>query len=244
MTLEVAISTVEDAAAATVGGGDRFEVCAALETGGLTPSPGTIHEIRRSTRRPLMCMIRPRPGGFAYSTGEYLALLHDAEWALAHGADGLVFGCLTADLQIDLGRTRELVRLAAGRQTVFHRAFDLLPDQREGLRHLIDLGVTRVLTSGGRPAAPAGADVIADLVRESAGRIEVLPGGGVTHANVAELVVRTGATQVHGSFSSPADEPGAATELAVAIAGRRRKTDVLKVAAVRKALDRLAVNRA
>src|SRR5436305_613216 len=49
-------------------------------------------------------------------------------------------------------------------------------------------------------AALAGADMIRRLIERAGERIEILPAGGVSPANAAEVVARTGCTQLHGSF--------------------------------------------
>ena len=206
--LEAAVGTAADAQTAQAAGADRIELNAALELGGLTPSLGTLIEVKRTTRLPVVVMIRPRGGGFVYGDADFAAMRRDAELALERGADGLAFGVLTGERTIDLARTRELARaVGGGCQTVFHRAFDLTPDPLEALDRLIDLGVTRVLTSGQRSTAMEGADRIRRLIDHARGRIEVLPGGGITSRNVAALIAATGAGQVHGSFSVRASDP-------------------------------------
>ena len=208
--LEVIATSPEDCAAAERAGAGRIELCAALELGGLTPSAGLMAAARAATRLPIVAMVRPRAGGCCYSAGEFAAMRRDAAALIEAGADGLVFGLLRADGTLDRERCAALIALAAGRQAVFHRAFDLTPDPQAALEELIGLGVTRVLTSGGAASAPAGAEAIARLVRQSAGRIEVLPGGGVTPTNAAALLAATGCTQVHASCSGWAADPSAA----------------------------------
>jgi copper homeostasis protein len=200
--LEVCIGSVEDAQAAEAGGADRLELNCALDLGGLTPSLGCLLEGRRLVRLPLMVMIRPRSGGFAYSAAEFRVLQHDLDLALEHGADGVVFGVLNADGSIDLSRCRELVRRTGDRQVVFHRAFDVTPDPFVALEQLIDLGFTRVMTSGQEPSAQAGTQRIAALIQRAAGRIQVLPAGGINRLTVAEVIARTGCDQVHASLRS------------------------------------------
>ena len=51
---------------------------------------------------------------------------------------------------IDTTRCGKMLELAGGKQTVFHRAFDVVRDPLSGLDQLADLGFTRVLTSGGQ----------------------------------------------------------------------------------------------
>src|SRR5262249_40795474 len=106
--LEVAVASVEDALAAQGGGADRLEVNAALGLGGLTPSLGTLIEVRAAVARPLLVMVRPRPSGFAYSAADFRVMQRDADLALEHGADGIVFGILTAEGQVDGERCRLL----------------------------------------------------------------------------------------------------------------------------------------
>ncbi len=77
------------------------------------------------------------------------------------------------------------------RQAVFHRAFDVTPDPFRALEELVDLGITRVLTSGQKNGAPDGAGLIKQLLERAEGRIEVLPGAGITLENVRQFVVQT-----------------------------------------------------
>ena len=195
--LEIVASTAEDCIAAKRGGADRIELCAAIGTGGLTPSLGTVIEARKSVRIPVMTMVRPRAGGFCYSPGDFATMRRDAALLLEHGADGIVFGILQSDGSIDTHRCGELVEIANGKQTVFHRAFDVVPDASNALEELIDLGFTRVLTSGQEKTAMEGRELIRSLIAQAATRIEVLPGGGVRALNVRQLVAATGCTQVH-----------------------------------------------
>jgi copper homeostasis protein len=231
--IEVAISTLADARVAHGAGADRLELNAALELGGLTPSIGTLALVRKMVPLPVVAMLRPRAGGFVYSDGEFLTMQRDADVLLAQGASGLAFGFLTVDRTVDADRTRALVRqLGPSRETVFHRAFDLTADPFAAMESLIDCGVRRILTSGQKATALAGADVIRRLIERSAGRIEILPGAGVTPENAAELMMRTGATQVHGTFSEMRDDPAAEP----VCAGGYRVTSARVVSATRAAI--------
>jgi copper homeostasis protein len=198
--LEVAVASVDDALAAAAGGADRLELNAALALGGLTPSLGTLIEVKAAVRLPLMVMIRPRPGGFAYSAADFKVMQRDTDLALEHGVDGIVCGMLNADGSVDMPHCRALVRQAGGCQVVFHRAFDVTPDPNDALERLIELGFRRVMTSGQEETAVAGAGLIAELMRRAARRVEVLPAGGINRATAAELVARTGCDQVHASL--------------------------------------------
>jgi copper homeostasis protein len=159
--------------------------------------------IKKEIDVPVMCMVRPREGGMAYGPGEFTAMLRDTELFLDAGADGLVFGFLTSDGQVDVARCREFLNVVRdcgkGRpvQTVFHRAFDVVADPRVGLEQLIDLGVTRVLTSGRAPTALQGLAEIRRTSVQADGRIQVMPGAGIDRDSVERVVQETGVDQVH-----------------------------------------------
>jgi copper homeostasis protein len=195
--LEICCGSIDDAIEAEKGGADRVELCSALFLGGLTPSLGTIQEAKRRLKIPVVVMVRPRAGGFAYSEAEMASMERDVEAAVEAGADGIVFGILQADGRIDLARCRRIRQLIGERQAVFHRAFDVTPDPYEALEQLVDLGITRVLTSGQKDSVPEGVELIRKLIERAGERIEILPGGGIQSWNVKEMIEKTGCGQVH-----------------------------------------------
>ena len=195
--VEACVDSIESALAAGRGGAHRIELCANLIEGGTTPSPGTLAVCRARLDIPIFVLVRPRGGDFLYSAAELAVMLEDIRRAKAAGAQGVVTGALRADGEIDADRTRELIAAARPLEVTFHRAFDVCRDADRALETLIGLGVERVLTSGQAATAPEGATTIARLVRQAAGRIGVLPGGGVTPDNVAALVRATGVAEVH-----------------------------------------------
>ena len=211
--LEIVASTVDDCIAAESGGADRIELCATIGAGGLTPSLGTLIEAKKRVRIPVMAMVRPRAGGFCYSDAEFATMLRDAALIVDNGADGIVFGILRADGSVDTERCAELVKVAGDKQTVFHRAFDVVPDPSSTLSKLIDLGFTRVLTSGQQKNAVEGRELIARLIAQAESHIEVLAGGGVRAHNVQQLVTATCCTQVHMTAFSPQDDASTGNSL-------------------------------
>ena len=202
-TLEIIASSLDDARQAVGGGADRLELCSALALGGLTPSLGTLRAIKKEMSVPVMCMVRPREGGMAYSDGEFLVMLKDAELLLDSGADGLVFGFLHDDGTLDAERCSRLLevidRRAGSRPVdkVFHRAFDVVADPDSTLEALNRMGVDRILTSGRAATALQGIDEIRRYVRLAAGRIQILPGGGIDLESMKTIVRETLADQVH-----------------------------------------------
>lgn len=198
---EVCCGSVDDAVRAYRAGADRVELNCCLEGGGLTPSLGMLRAALQAAKLPIICMVRPRAGGFYYTGAEFSAMLEDARILMEAGAAGLAFGCLKEDGGLDRERCARMIEAAGGGEMVFHRAFDVMRgDMEEELEELIALGFTRVLTSGRAAAAPEGAEAIGRLVRRSNGRIEILAGGGVRPHNAEKLLRRSGVGQLHFSF--------------------------------------------
>lgn len=199
MILEVCIDSVASAVNAQQGGADRVELCGNLPEGGTTPSAGMIAMVRSRISIGLQVMLRPRGGDFLYSEDEYKVIKSDLEVAKRLGADGVVFGFLTPDGNIDTHRSEEIIRLARPMNVTFHRAFDMAQAPFKALDDLIQLGVDRVLTSGQQPSAPEGKDLIVQLVRQAQGKIIILAGGGIRPHNIHPLVEQTGVTECHVS---------------------------------------------
>lgn len=199
--LEVCIASVEDAIAACRGGADRLELNLGIELGGLTPSIGLLEEVKRAVDLPVVAMVRPKPGGFVYSPAELRLMMRDAEMLLAAGADGIVSGALQEDGTLDREFWLSLRQLSIGRPLVFHRALDTVTDPKSLLQPLIDLGTTRVLTSGGCDTVWEGRDQIALWQQLFGNQLEILPGAGVTPDNAVPLIRAIGCNQLHGSFS-------------------------------------------
>ena len=229
MLLEICTASVTDCRVAVHHGAGRIELNSALELGGLTPSPGLMLAARAAVDVPLIAMVRPRPGGFCYNNDEFTTMVEDARWMLAHGADGIAFGMLQQDGSIDLARCRTLLDHVGASHAVFHRAFDMTPDPHAALAQLIDLGVTRVLSSGQAATALEGAALLAELHAQAAGRIEILPGGGVRGETVGALIRRSGCTQIHASLSRREHDPTGARRRAIQFHAARLPDDQFTV---------------
>ena len=236
-TLEVAVTTPAEAVSAAIAGADRLELSSGLALGGLTPSISLFRAVREAfPGKPLYVLLRPRPGGFAYSSEECDVMTADAEAFLREGADGIVFAALTPTGDINYPACRALVELAEGK-AVFHRAFDFLPNPFVALDHLIELGFERVLTSGGGSTAEAGTTRLAALVQHAGWQLGVLPAGRVRSENVSDLVRATRCDQVHaGPRVAVADRTLAARPN---LAGEMGATTELDVEAVRRLRARL-----
>ena len=197
--VEVCCGSADDVIEAYKAGADRVELNSNLFHGGLTPTIGSLLVAKRETGMKIMTMVRPREGGFCYTDTQFTVAVEDAGQLLRNGSDGLVFGFLQEDGTVDARRTAILadIALSAGKEAVFHRAIDVVPDWKEALDVLIDLHITRVLTSGQEPDVFYGTDTIKEMIDYAAGRIEILPGAGITQKNVRRVIDATGATQIH-----------------------------------------------
>ncbi|MGV8879251.1 MAG: copper homeostasis protein CutC [Sphingobacteriaceae bacterium] len=197
INLEICANGVSSALAAQEGGAIRVELCDNLGEGGTTPSYGQIALARKLLSIQLYSIIRPRGGDFLYTDLEFEVMKADIKECVKLGCDGVVIGILKADGQIDIARCVELVELAKPLGVTFHRAFDVCANPSIALEDIIKVGCERILTSGARQTAMQGMRLIAELVQQAAGRIEIMPGSGVNENNIAELVEQTGATVFH-----------------------------------------------
>lgn len=205
LTREFCAENMELVPAAVAAGAARVELCDNLSVGGTTPSYGVIRAaVALAGERGVgvMCMIRPRGGDFEYTPDEAAMMRDDLAMAKRLGVSGVVFGCLR-DGHLDRALTSELVELADGVDVTFHMAFDALPadEQLGAIDWLAGQGVSRILTHGG----PAGTPIEDNLGRlrayvdRAAGRVTILPGGGITWENAERIASELGACEVHGT---------------------------------------------
>lgn len=197
---EVCANSVESCLAAQAGGADRVELCAGIPEGGTTPSYGDITTARELlTHTRLHVIIRPRGGDFLYTPLEQRIMLKDIENARRLGADGVVFGCLTSEGDIDIALMKQLLEAAQGMSVTFHRAFDVCRQPKQALETLIQLGCHRILTSGVQPTAEQGIPLLKELQAQADGRIILLAGCGVNENNIARIASETGIREFHFS---------------------------------------------
>ena len=206
MVIEVIACSLADAVTAREAGADRVELCLAIEVGGLTPYIETVEQMRSLDPFPVVIMIRPHSGGFV-NQGEHILQQIDSILSLNLPNIQFISGALTEDNELDFATMKAIRQRVGGKVLVCHRCFDLTPDPFVALEQLIDLGFDRVLTSGQAATALEGADIIAKLIEQAAGRIEIIAGSGVRPHNVQELIRRTGVTQIHASCFADATDP-------------------------------------
>ena len=208
MLKEVCVENFTDIPRLIEAGANRIELNNDLGAGGTTPSFGVIKQsvnYAHQNQIPVVVMIRPRGGNFIYNNDEFTIMKQDLQLAAMLGADGVALGCLTADKQLDKVKMTELCAMARllKLDLVLHMAFDELSEdqQLELIPWLIEHDVTRILTHGG----PLGTDILDNSIRlkklisATDGKIEILPGGGITVENYERIASELGVTQVHGT---------------------------------------------
>jgi copper homeostasis protein len=234
--LEICVDNVEDAHLAAASGADRIELTAALSEGGLTPSLGLV-EAAAALPVPVWAMIRPRGGGFRHTFAEAALMARDIEAARSAGVAGVVLGATTSDGTLDEPLLADLLAAAMPLPATLHRAFDLTPDPFAALETAIRLGFAHILTSGQAPRATEGASLLAQLIARAGGRIVVMPGAGITPNNVADLLRRTGATEIHASCAAPAAPDRRAAAFGFEPPAGRRRTNRAAIVALRTAMQ-------
>jgi copper homeostasis protein len=222
---ELCAESLNSARVAEAGGADRIELCADLRIGGVTPSFDLVSTAIKAISIPVYVLIRPRGGDFIYSVDEFVQMRRQVEQAKQAGSAGVVLGVLRADASVDVERSRSLVELAYPMKVTFHRAFDAVPDRSEALEAVIQTGADCLLTSGGQPEVLAGAAMIGQLREQAGARLAVMAGGGLTLANLVEVVRRSGVLYLHGSLTGEC-EKGASGKKCVAAGSAVLETDV------------------
>ncbi len=197
--LEICCYTIESAIKAELAGADRIELCENYSEGGTTPSYANIKYAVDKLYIPVNVIIRPRGGDFLYSDLEFDIIKQNVQIAKQLGANGIVIGFLTADGNIDIKRTKEIINIAKPMEITFHRAFDRCENPFVALEQLIDLGVDRILTSGQKQTALEGVNIISQLVKQAEDKIIIMPGSGINDNNITELIEKTNAIEFHSS---------------------------------------------
>ncbi|GIF21615.1 copper homeostasis protein [Actinoplanes tereljensis] len=236
VAFELAVQDPHGLAVAARLGVDRIELCSALPLGGLTPSLALIEAAAGPAIPPAHVLVRPRPGGFDYDPAETDLIVRDVRHAVAAGAAGVVVGGVRAG-SVDTDLLKRVIDAAEGAEVTFHRAFDTLGDPAAAVDTLAELGVRRILTSGGAAAAGDALPQLARLVAQAAGRIEIMAGGGVRPEVVGDLV-RAGVAAVHASGKGFVADAVGVTLGSAALGGQsgRETTDEVEVGRLLAAL--------
>ncbi len=201
MKVEICANSFESAGAAEQGGADRIELCTQLAVGGLTPSYSLLEKVVNTIQLPIHVLIRPRKGNFVYSPSELNTMIDSILLAKKMGCQGVVSGVLTKNDDLDIVATKQLIEAAKGMDFTFHRAFDCVNDPQKTLQELIDLKITRILSSGQKPTAKEGLKNLVSWNDSFGHIIEIMPGSGVNPINVLSFK-EAGFSSIHLSATS------------------------------------------
>ncbi|MFD7919391.1 copper homeostasis protein CutC [Streptomyces sp. NPDC059740] len=242
--MEIAVTGPAGARVARDHGADRVELCSALELGGLTPSAASVETVA-AVGLPVHVLVRCRPGDFVHEDEEVALMAAEVRSVLASGAAGVVVGALTADGSLDLPAMARLADAArsSGRpaEITLHRAIDQSADPVATAALAAELGLTRILTSGGAPTAVDGLATLAAVAAAAPG-VEVMAGAGVRPTDVPRLA-GAGVAAVHLSAKRRAPTRRGAAWVPMGAAGTSAEqdthflTDPETVAAARAAVD-------
>ncbi|MBM7710147.1 copper homeostasis protein CutC [Enterococcus lemanii] len=184
----------------------RIELCDNLTVGGTTPSAGVIEttvQYAHENNVTVMTIIRPRSGNFVYNDYELKIMETDLIEAKKYGTDGVVIGCLNEDGWLDEEALDVLIDRAVGLEITFHMAFDAMSkeNQFKAIDWLVENVVDRILTHGGVAGTPIedNFEHLKELIAYANGRIIILPGGGVNHANAQLVADALQVNEVHGT---------------------------------------------
>jgi len=200
MIKEACVESFEKALEAQSNGANRIELCENLAVGGTTPSYGTVKICLEKLNIPIFPMIRARGGNFVYSKDEIEIMKEDIKIFKELGVKGVVLGCLTSDNKIDLELTKELVDLAYPMEVTFHKAIDEILNPLDYIDDLVNIGIKRILTSGGEATALEGKDLINEMIKKSNGRLKIVVAGKVTKGNLNGLSNLISADEFHGKL--------------------------------------------
>ena len=200
MIKEACVESFEKALEAQSNGANRIELCENLAVGGTTPSYGTVKICLEKLNIPIFPMIRARGGNFVYSKDEIEIMKEDIKIFKELGVKGVVLGCLISNNKIDLELTKELVDLAYPMEVTFHKAIDEIQNPLDYIDDLVNIGIKRILTSGGKATALEGKDLINEMIKKSNGRLKIVVAGKVTKENLNGLSNLISANEFHGKL--------------------------------------------
>ncbi len=196
---EICVDNLADAIEAAECGAARLELCADLSLDGLSPSDELLDQVLAAVSIPVMVMVRPRAGGFAYNDTEIEEMAAEILRRRSLAIMGFVFGCLGTDNMPDPAANRRLLQAADGLPCTFHRAFEQCPRPLVAIDLLHDWGFQRILTSGDTPTAWESKATLRKWMQYAGERIQILPAGKVRAEHARQLQRYLDCDELHSS---------------------------------------------
>ena len=199
MILEACVESFQEAIQAEILGANRIELCAELNVGGTTPSYAVLESVTKKLSIPIMVMIRPRGGNFVYDMMELKTMKQSIDICKSLGVMGIVLGLLDGQNNVDIENTSMLVEYAAPLEVTFHKAIDETDNLNQAVKELKQIdGITRILTSGGKPTALEGADQINEMIKTAGDSLKILAAGRITNKNLNKMSEILHTDEFHG----------------------------------------------
>lgn len=203
--LEICCFDLQSIHLAEEAGIQQVELCVDYGRGGLWPGEDLLMAARTAFSGQLSVMIRPRPGDFIYSDEEIGVMLNQVRQAETLGADGCTFGALTSGKEVDRAVVNQIMSQASSSLIwTFHRGIDLTPDIEQNLIWLAELGIHRVLTSGGQGRAIDHIDRLGELTRQQQGQLDIVAAGSIRSEHL-DLLRNAGIKCLHSAASKRPD---------------------------------------
>ena len=196
---EACVDNIHDAINAFKKGADRIEFCSNLEEDGLTPSHDDLIYLKKSISIPLRVMVRPHSNSFNYNDDDLTQMKETIEFCKNQKFDGVVFGCLDDNNELDLNKIKYLADFAKPLNVIIHKAIDLTSSPLNSLKKLLEIdNVNGVLSSGGFETAELGTEVLKKMINISPNEFEIISAGKITNQNFKILHEKIDGKFYHG----------------------------------------------
>ena len=196
---EACVDNIQDAINAFKKGADRIEFCSNLDEDGLTPSNYDLISLKKSISIPVRVMVRPHSNSFNYNDDDLIQMKETIEFCKNQKFDGVVFGCLDDDNELDLNKIKYLADFAKPLNVIIHKAIDLTSSPVNSLKKLLEIDdVNGVLSSGGFETAELGTEVLKKMINISPNEFEIISAGKITNQNFKILHEKIDGKFYHG----------------------------------------------
>ena len=196
---EACVDNIQDAINAFKKGADRIEFCSNLDEDGLTPSNYDLISLKKSISIPVRVMVRPHSNSFNYNDDDLIQMKETIEFCKNQKFDGVVFGCLDDDNELDLNKIKYLADFAKPLNVIIHKAIDLTSSPVNSLKNLLEIdNVNGVLSSGGFETAELGTEVLKKMINISPNEFEIISAGKITNQNFKILHEKIDGKFYHG----------------------------------------------
>ena len=196
---EACVDTLKDAIEAEKNGADRIELCSRLDLEGLTPEKVLIDNVMNNLKIPVRVMIRNIHGTFIYKKNDLKMMVEQIEYCKSIGVDGVVFGCLKENHQLDMSKINFLTKISKPLKVIIHKAIDETPNPLESLKIILkNKKINGILSSGGKKKALSSVKTLKKMLDLVNSDFELICAGGITYKNLFDLHSKLNGTYYHG----------------------------------------------